>query len=337
MIAEDSVRPLGEYVQFALSKAGDVAISDLVNHRIVVYPAGGGAPRSFGVRGSGPGELDGPRTINYLDSDSTIAVIDLRNRRLSTFDAISGQFRSATGTTIGDAGANWIPRAGALWMGAWGAGRVAGVWERDRESFALVGELPEEMGRDAYTVLSHGRPELLGYGDGFLVLLPTQRHLFAMSLRGSLTPIARIPLRQRRGPTDDIFARSARQQAEKGARRFEPAGSVVAAFGRSADSSVVVVYLDGEQVVGQPRSPGAQVFGNFRLYVTLLSPDLSRACVDGEIPVETDVLPTVRVRGDSLAVFARYLDSTLTVKTRVALFRMDTTSCEWISTAQASR
>ena len=46
-------------------------------------------------------------------------------------------------------------------------------------------------------------------------------------------------------------------------------------------------------------------YGNIRLYVSLFSPDLATACVDAEVPLETDGLPLTDFVGDTIFLLAR--------------------------------
>lgn len=329
-VAEDSVTPLGEYLQFAVARDGRIAISDLVNHRLLVLNPAGGILFEAGKRGAGPGELDGPRTLNFTSNDSAVSVIDLRNRRITSFTSDAGDFLETITSPVADVGANWISRDRDIVFGVWGSDSILGEWHLDTKQIGLAGSVPAEMRRDPYTVLSHGRPEVIQDGDGFLALLPTQRHLFRVSSRGETLGRMLLPRIRRRGPTSDIFEESARRQAKRGANRFEPVGSAVAGLGRTTDSAIVVVHMDADQVVARPRTTSGQVFGNFRAYISVVKSSLGSACVDGELPLESDVLPAVRVMGDSLRILTRFVDSQFVVQTRITTYAVDTTNCDWV-------
>mmetsp|Transcript_23048 Transcript_23048/g.46621 ORF Transcript_23048/g.46621 Transcript_23048/m.46621 type:complete len:365 (-) Transcript_23048:36-1130(-) len=63
---------------------GGVAVSDSLNHRLVVFDADGGFVRSFGSKGSGMGELKCPYSV-VVDGAGNLVVADGGNSRVQVF------------------------------------------------------------------------------------------------------------------------------------------------------------------------------------------------------------------------------------------------------------
>ncbi len=87
----------------AVNRRGEVIIADSGNHRIQITTGAPdrldelpGVPRfTFGRRGAGPGELEGPGGL-AVDGDDNIYVADVGNHRIQKFDA-QGRFLAVWG------------------------------------------------------------------------------------------------------------------------------------------------------------------------------------------------------------------------------------------------
>ena len=75
-----------------LDAKGNIFVADGGNHRVQVFTADGRFIRTFGSRGTGPGELLGPHAL-VIGKDQRLYVAEDDNHRVSVFDH-DGQFRS---------------------------------------------------------------------------------------------------------------------------------------------------------------------------------------------------------------------------------------------------
>jgi hypothetical protein len=86
----------------AWDAAGDIFISDAyTNARIVKLDKSGKFLKTWGSKGSGPGQFDMPNSL-AVDAQGNVYVADLGNKRIQVFDN-DGNFKSQ----IGDVGAPW--------------------------------------------------------------------------------------------------------------------------------------------------------------------------------------------------------------------------------------
>ncbi len=69
----------------AFNKNGDIFLSDLFSNNIKVINSSGKFKSHFGKTGKGPGDLDGPFSLDFVNN--TLVVYELGNRRFSVFNA----------------------------------------------------------------------------------------------------------------------------------------------------------------------------------------------------------------------------------------------------------
>ena len=67
---------------------------------------------------------------------------------------------------------------------------------------------------------------------------------------------------------------------------------------------------------------------SIKLWVSLVSTDFAKACVDGAVPVETIDPPFVHLRGDTVDVVGRRIVGEK-AETRIHSFVVSTDGCEW--------
>jgi tripartite motif-containing protein 2/3/tripartite motif-containing protein 71 len=68
----------------AFDSAGNIYVTNSMNHRIQIFTPKGRFLRQFGKKGKGDGELDFPTGIS-IDSDDTVYVVECSNHRVSVF------------------------------------------------------------------------------------------------------------------------------------------------------------------------------------------------------------------------------------------------------------
>ena len=131
-----------------------------------------------------------------------------------------------------------------------------------------------------------------------------------------------LPVRYRRGIPPTLVE-------ELRGRRFDARklfGSVSGLYGlsRTPDGHFVAVHLD------PTLHSGNRITG--RLFVSLLSPDRSRACVDREISVSDVSQPLVALRGETLYVVEQHVEGESGSSTTVTTYRVTPEGCDWTPT-----
>ena len=80
----------------AINQRGEVVVTEFSSDNVSVFSLSGEKLRSFGTRGSGQGQFDGPRGV-AVDGEGNIFVADSGNHRIQKFTS-GGQFLTAVGS-----------------------------------------------------------------------------------------------------------------------------------------------------------------------------------------------------------------------------------------------
>lgn len=336
LVATTSLRdstqaPLGGYLFASRSSAGRILVSDMANSRIVVFGPDGALEHIWGRKGNGPGEFQAPG-VNVVLYDSLLAVWDVAQRQISLLDASDGQFIRAATLPGGDVGVNWTVRGDSALFALGSSPGLFARWEWTTGKASVGGTVPAQLLTDPFTTLQHGRPEIALTAQGIVALLPTEPGVRLLSIDGRDLGLVRLPWVRRKGTPADLFAKAAAAR-ESGPMGLAPVGSAVVGLRALSNGSLLALLLDVEQLA-PPREgrPGAQLFGNFKLFASLIRGDLSAACVDAPVPIDTDVPPFPFFSGDTLWVLTRKVLPADTVLNQVQGFVVGDKGCDWMAT-----
>lgn len=326
LVEADSV-PLGAYSSFFLrSPRGDVMINDMQQARLIQFDPTGAFRRTIGTRGEGPGEFQLPGPLGVLPGDTTLMVFDVNRQRASIFDLSTGEYLSGLAVPFQDVGTNWTVDGTDLVMAINASNAIMARWRIGSAAMEAVGEVPAHMLNKVGARMAYGRSEVVVTDSLVLVLLPTEPgvnvHNRAMQYLGYV-PVMAV---RREGEPADL---ATRQRAfGRDASDLSIASSTVG-FHRLQSGMIVLVHLDMTVRAGEGRGTRAD---DFRLYVTLLSEDLSKACIDGSVNIRTDVAPIPSFVGDTMFVLSRQVQGDDRVRSVVYAVVIDSSSCDWTPT-----
>ena len=327
LIAEPDDAPIGNLTFLSQGPDGSSYITDLDRARVLAYSRSGRPLGVFGRPGGGPGEFRLP-AVSGVVADSLLAVNDLGLHRLSVFDRASHAFLRGVNLPVQDIGASWTERGDTVVLAAHLAPALVLRWHVPSDSIVRLGRTPERLLAALPVTIRHGRSELIPEGGGYLAQLPTEPGLELLDHRGTITGFVRLPWRDRRGEPEDLIEGQIARSVTDGPSGGAPVGSLSAGLHRLSSGDVAVVYLDVDLAPGG--SPTA--FVNYRYYVSVVSADLARVCVDGAVPLEADLLSMPAFRGDTLVLFARTVTAQDRVRSEILGFRIDTAGCGWAPT-----
>ncbi len=247
--------------------------------------------------------------------DSSVVLVDLSARELRSFDR-------RTGALVGTRSFRGVPwriisaqDGDSVWLGARDPARSTAVlrWDVTNDSVAGLATLPAAFTRDRRLGPFIEVP-LARWADTLLVgFSPTALRL--LDSRGTLLDTITVPARRRRGWSTAAL------------RRVDPRNgpglvtAVSSLFGvhRLPSAETALLYYDYHQ-----RGGGLSAL----IFVTLLSNDRRRACVDTQIPISADLLPVTQMRGDTLFVLSqRVIGGKPTAI--ISLFRITNEQCVW--------
>jgi hypothetical protein len=331
-LVENDTAPLGGYLFPAKRADGTLYVGDMTNARVVQFDGRGRLVRTMGRKGHGPGEFQSPAMTGLIEQTGTLGVFDVSSSRMHLFSADSGSFIRSFVIPGNNIGLNWTVSRDTVLFAMSLSPAMLVRWIIGTDSIATLGDTPQRLLDDPMTTLQHGRAEVARSNLGLVALLQTDPGLHLLDASGHKTGFVTLPWRRRRGEPSDLPARAKAEQA-RGMAGLAPVGSAVIGLRRLSNGSIVTLMLDVDQIAvpTEERRPH-ELFGNYRVWASLIRPDLTAACVDAPVPVQTDVVPLPFFSGDTLWVLSTRSDSTGQVQTKVEGFLLGEAGCDWIET-----
>jgi len=310
---------------------GSFYIPDIFSGRLLRFRRDGSLMLVYGRPGEGPGEFrGGPRTPMVLD-DSTVAAQTTRSRRVNIFDRNTGEpVRGVDFPALGGLTPPVLIGQDA-WMTDFEIRRETSLtrWRPTTDEFASMGGLPQQyvasIRSDNWSYANLFRLGSLAYADGrFVQGWSGLDEMFVLNPRGEVLDTLDIPVARRKGvPTDlreriDIEHIPYREQLEGSSRLRQlfplPGGGFV--------------FTHHDQTALQMEPPVLTA----KVWVGVLSPDLSQACVDALVPHDFEIRPMETFRGDTLFVLDRRIDDSEKLQTWILMYLVSDEGCDWMST-----
>lgn len=322
----DSV-PIG-MLSYVATRHGMVYIGDADRGRILAFDRSGRLVGLIGALGSGPGELGSADAMFVLPGDTLLAVMDPAQRALSVFDLRTRRFQRRVALPFIQTGQGWAVHGDTAEVALFASPYLVGRWVLTNDSVSVLGNTPADLLAAGFFYLAYGRPEVARVPEGWLLQLPAVPGL--QLLDRSARPIRRLPFpaARRMGVPPDLLAKHRRQQMKGEA--FQMLASSSIGMQRLSNGDIAVLTVD-LRVLRPPPNPQ---FGGYRFFVSLVSADLSRMCVDGELPVATDATPMPAFNGDTLLFLSRLVDDNQRVRTTFYSLMVTSEDCEWVSIGQ---
>jgi hypothetical protein len=322
---------------FAVGADGDLFIADQSVNQVVRFGADGRLQQRYGHDGSGPGEFGSTLALTVV-TDSL--VIQATAGKFAAFDLADGAFRynrphrrafPASWSTVDD--------SVVIGLFDFGASKAVAVIGRSTLGGAEDGSLDNPLVPDRVDFpaeyLSH--PELQAFStahaaawsDSMLVGFAGVPYVVRYALSGTAVDTAWIPWVTRRGFPDgwlETFApgKKVTLQAMVGAFSF------LSGLWRLPDGSFVLWHQENaiDESFREPRFSGTA-------HVSILSPDLQRACVDAPVPFPGTNLPRITLHGDTLYALDQVGDpTTASVVSVVRRYLVAVDGCRWLPTTK---
>jgi hypothetical protein len=295
-------------------------VADMFFQRIILFDARGRPVLQIGRKGHGPGEFVDVARLGML-GDSVLFAIDYGTRRLQLFDARTGHFN------VGYAydGKYWSTETwgDTLLLGDMNFARrsVIALWPLGGASVVHYGTLPQSFLASPALASVHSLVSAASLGSGFIVGTSGDDHLVRLSFDGHVVDSARIPSFRRRGTPSDIVKTfsSPRPFPEL----FASASFLMGMHVRTT-GDIILVHFD-QDIQGKNISS--------RIFVSVVSGDLRRACVDAPLEVKADAQPVTAFDGDDLLLLLQRVGTDNHVHSVVERWRIESEGCSWVSTS----
>ncbi len=325
-------RPGGLYID-----SGErIYVPDLLSDRVLRFDSLGRLERVIGRSGSGPGEFRGVGEV-LLEWNGLVAIQSYGHRRIDFFETDSGR-------PVGE-----IPYSGTLTSGtladarAWfgdldfkaGFGVMAldlrTIRQRDLPEPAVplsssISPLPAAYRNSEAVRGTYGMVQVVAWPDSLLVGYAAESTLVVHRWDGAALDTIFVPSIRRRGIPRDFSARMSLRRSSFG----EIVAMASALFGvwRRPAGDFVLVHMDSNL-------EGKRTISS-KAFVSLLTADRRRVCVDAPLPIAGEAQPKVGLRGEALVVLDQYAVGPR-ITTVVRRFRIDPRTCTWLATHRGER
>ena len=310
---------------------GSFLISDFFEDRILRYDRDGRFRQMYGRPGPGPGEFLDISAAFQLN-DTLVVGADDRRRLLHLFHRDDGRHLASYRYT----GRLGMGRYNVLEDGVVMPSRhietltTVAVWRYPGQGIDHVVPLPKEYVRSALRrdgaigrfAAFHSPGSVVAWSDTLLAAMSGLNQIFVAKLDGSILDTLSPPPSRRRGVPSDI------QQTLDDPMFGEPyeASSMLTGLHRLSTGETVVFHHD-EVLVGE--QPHGTVKAD--IWVTVISADRKKACVDGLVPHSREMRPIHSVAQDTIFLLDRRLNEAEdALDSWVRLYRIDTSGCTWV-------
>jgi hypothetical protein len=294
---------------------GSFYVTDQFAGRVVQIARDGRMIRTFGRKGSGPGEFAqinlmfsrGDELFVHEGRQSVFQVFDRRTGELRDGRRHEGIFRDVR--VVGN----------TAWLGIQHPTRGTSVarWDLDADRMQYMIALPREYRESQPLAGIYNSVFVVPWADSLLVGYQGSNDLYLATHAGAVLDTITLPIRARRGVPDDFGTKMKKMQWPE----MVGGASALFALGRLSDGRIAAVHLD-QVVTGN----GFTADG----FISVLSADRRTACVDGRIPLTKDAAPRMLFRGDTLFILQQRVAGENRAETTIASFLVDTKGCAWI-------
>jgi hypothetical protein len=326
-LEESEAAYLGAPLHVSAGRDGSLFVSDGLRNQVTQFSRRGDFVRAFGRPGQGPGELADPLATTLV-GDSLLVVAEWGNRRTSVFDVKTGAFRRAVpheGLPF------WMEaRDDTVWISNVNIVRKTSLsaWPTAQGSMRYFGEVPKEYHDSPALMEFHPYATVALVADTLVFGFSGHRALFRATMDGAVFDTVEIPAVRRRGVPRDIVARFAKDPRGISNEEVASMASSLMALRALSSGEIAMVHLD-------VRLEGRQITADG--FVSILSRDLTRACVDIPLALSKDGRPAVGFRGDTLVVVEQRIVSSERAVSYARSYRLDPSGCEWVPVGPAPR
>lgn len=287
-LAESDTLYVGRILALAVDSAdGSLYVTDGLGGRVFRYAPSGARIGIYGKPGEGPGELKSPGAVEA--SGREVVVVDGGTNRVSRFRRDTGEWIG--GSAFAGSASSVRRWGGRLWLGALNVerGTSLATWAAGDAEFRALGTMPGEFGRSEPLAGIFTGVEIAAWGDTILAGYMGINRLTLFRADGTPIRSLSVPVRARKGELPNLVQALDRMEFPD---QFS-SSSALFRMARLPGGNFGLVYYDQEIDGSLIRA---------KVYLTMLSADFGRACVDGEVPVSRDAQPYTAFRGDTLYV-----------------------------------
>lgn len=327
LVLRDSIR-LEQKGDVFLSMPGAVVadsagylVTDEQEPQVLAFNRRGALVRRYGREGDGPGEFrwavaaypyEGDRVIVFSQEPPAAQVFDRKSGALVERYRLVPPIMSArvVGRRVWIGGDRYATRTGLRRL-------VLG----DSHETDLA-PLPAEFEAGAPLNGTFHMVSFAVWSDTVLVGFEPSSTLTLLLDDGTVLDSVTVPARLRRGVPADASEALLRAMSKGPYYKVFGMLSALRGMHHNADGSTTLVYFDS-----RPEPPPV----TSEIFVSMLSRDRTRACVDAKVPLHAEAQPAFGFDGDDLMVLEQVLEGSEAVPV-LKHYQLDVSACHWIAT-----
>jgi hypothetical protein len=299
-------------------------VTDADQARVFRYAANGRLVRRYGSKGDGPGEFRTAIVALPYGADE-ILVVTVKPPALHRFNRRTGAF--VRRYPLQSLAASALLSGDTIWLGGPQYGPRAGV-ERvriGRSDSAFLAPLPQSFQYGGPVGGIFPRVSMTRWKDSLLVGFESNDTLLVLAPNGRVVERVTIPHQRRRGIPSDLQAHLLVAMRKDYTKVFGVLSALRGMY-RLPSGATALVHYDSR--------PG-KLPASSDVFLSVVSADRTRACVDASVPLGPDPHPVIAFKADTLLVLDQQLRDGLDVATFIARFTVDTSTCRWVRTGIA--
>lgn len=327
VLKESAQAPLGGFTSFwGFGPSGRILVSDITGQRVAAFSRSGEPLADLGRPGDGPGEFRLPASVYSLDSLGLVAILDLNRSRLILFREEDGEFVREVVAPFQHAGASTVLVNDTLLLAPHLGMEPIVRWALSTDSLWTLGTRSDRFVPGSESIAAASGVPGVARMDSLVALWEPAYGLSALTASGVRVREIAVPVARRVGEGPERVA----QAMQSGGRPETVAFSSAVGIGNDAEGRLILASVDADRI-GAPGQGGRPT--NIRLWLTVFDHQQARFCVDGQVPLESDVPFLVLFLQGSPWILARRVLPDGSVRSTVYKLSLDLSSCDWVASA----
>ncbi len=324
--------PLGPQLHAARGGRQSYVLGDIERYRVLTFDSAGRFARILSTRTTELADGRESSAPYVLPGDTLVAVHDWWQKVLRVYRIRDGRQTAEVPADLLRLSPQPAVRGDTMYFAGVAVdfpGPVA-RWVVGAPSVTPIGTSPPYM-RGAYVWVVYGFSGVAVRDADVVVVIASEPGLRVVDPRGREKDGVLIRAVRRRGTPPGLYNRAAETRKRQW---FQPQGSILEGLAGLPDGSLVLTYSDHDQIRPDSFPARDSLLGNYHYYVSVVSRDLSSACLDGIIPADSTGRATLVWHNDTVEVLNKAPTGLQKAPLWIRRYRLDTAECDWTATSR---
>ena len=308
-------------------------LGDIERYRVLVFDSIGRLARIFPTRTTEFGDGRESSAPYVLAGDTLVAVHDWWQKVLRVYRINDGRLAAEVPSGFLRQAAQYSVRGDTVYWGGVGIDFPSPVaqWIVGAPSVTAVGSSPGYLRSQVVVWVTYGWTGVVARASDLIVAVASEPGIRVLDPQGRGQAGVLVPAARRRGTAPGLIKRAARRRETN---YFQPLGSILETLSVRPSGELILTYSDHDQVAPDSLKLTDSLLGNFHYYASVVSGDLSMACLDGVVPADSARGATLLWHGDQVDVLDQVRSGSPRKQLVIRRYRIDTAGCDWHPTGR---